>query len=106
MGLRRWVRARRITTPPAVVPLVVLGIIGILLVWAALDGFGAAIALVVIAITGELDDLDDGVLARVLVGVALDLLVMVVMWRLMKRLVAAWVRRQPPDPPRAGPMNG
>jgi hypothetical protein len=39
-------------------------------------------------------------------GAALAILVAVLGSYALRRLVAAWVRRQPPDPPRAGPMNG
>jgi hypothetical protein len=39
-------------------------------------------------------------------GAALAILVAVVGSYALRRLTAAWVRRQPPDPPRAGPMNG
>jgi ammonia channel protein AmtB len=103
MGLRRWVRARRITTPPEVVPLIVIGVVAIWVAWAVFDALNGILGAVEV-IVGVAEE-DVSLLASI-AGAVLATLAAVLGSYLLRRLVAGWVRRQPPDPPRAGPMDG
>ena len=88
--------AGRITTPPEVIPLVAMGFVAVVISLAAFDGFGALAVLIAALLTGDLsDEYVPGAVAMVL-----DLIVFAAAWVLLRRLVTAWVGRQPPEPPR------
>jgi hypothetical protein len=105
MRLREWVRRGRITTPPEVIPLVVVGIVAMLVAHLALSVIGAVVAIVYALFTEPEILWDEEVLPAYAVLAAAGGL-LVGGWRLVRRLVAGWFRRQPPDPPPSGPMNG
>ncbi len=102
MGLREWVRRGRITTPPPVLPLVLLGFLAIAVTYAVIEVL-AGVILFVETIVGDDEDLSP---LGVALGTALQTVIAVVGCWLLRRLTAEWARRQPPDPPPAGPMNG
>jgi hypothetical protein len=106
MRLREWVRRSRITTPPRgrqLVLLVLLGLLATYMAWAVFEALWAIVAVVEVLVTGPDEDVSIPAAAA---GAALAILVAVVGSYALRRLTAEWVRRQPPDPPRAGPMNG
>ncbi len=104
MRLREWVRARRITTPSPVLPLVGLGLLAIAVSWAVFGAL-AGIVLLVEVIVDDPSGAEDSGPVRVALGALLQVGIAVLGCFVLRRLVAGWVRRQPPDPPR-GPMTG
>jgi hypothetical protein len=102
MRLREWVRRGRATTPPPVLPLVLLGVLAIAVTYAVIEVL-AGVVLFVETLVG--DDEDVSALG-VALGAALQAVIAVAGCWLLRRFTAEWARRQPPDPPRPGPMNG
>ena len=102
MRLREWVRRGRVTTPPPVLPLVLLGFLAIAVTYAVIEVL-AGLVLLVETLVGDDEDLSP---LGVALGTALQTVIAVAGCWLLRRFTAEWVRRQPPAPPRAGPMNG
>ena len=88
-----------VTTPPEVIPLVVLGIVALLVAQLAL-GFFAMVVLVAVALVpgGGSYPVTPGTVAVTAAVLLVNLLLLVLGWRFVRRLVAGWVRRQPPEP--------
>jgi hypothetical protein len=88
-------RRRRFTTSPEVVPILVIAVVAM---------FVAQLAIGVVAIAwtllpgGESLPADAGLLAAGAAALALSALIMVLGWWFVRRLVAGWFRRQPPEP--------
>jgi hypothetical protein len=105
MRLREWVRRGRVTTtPPEAIPLVVIGPVASLVAQLAIGFFGS----LVLAIGELFVEPSYFWHPRILLLVPSQILLGVLMvlgWRFVRRLVAGWFRRQPPEPPR-GPMTG
>ena len=94
-----FLRGPRFTNPPEVVPLVIVGFMAVVVAHLAIGAFGA---LAVIAWTllpgGESLPSHPGWLLAGAAGLALDVLLVVLGWRFVRRLVVAWFHRQPPEP--------
>jgi hypothetical protein len=92
-------RRPRVTTPPEVIPLVVLGIVALLVAQLAL-GFFALVVLIAVALVpgGGAYPVTPGTVAATAAVLLVNLLLLVLGWRFVRRLVAGWVRRQPPEP--------
>jgi hypothetical protein len=97
MGLRRWVRTRRITTPPPVLPLVPIGILAICVAWAVFEAAWGILGLIEVLLGVADEDISAPASAA---GAVLATFVAVLGCYVLRLVVAAWVRRQPPDPPR------
>ena len=95
-----WFRPRpRVTTPPEAIPLVVLGMVATIVAWLAIDLAGALYGLAaVLAPGGESLPRAPWLLAAGAAGLVLNAVLLVLGWKLVRRLTAGWVRRQPPDP--------
>lgn len=92
-------RRPRVTNPPEVIPLVVVGAVALVVAQLALNLLGAVAALVYLLLPGaEALPTHPGWWLSGGALLALYGLLVVAGWKLVRRLVAGWFRRQPPQP--------
>ncbi len=92
-------RRPRVTNPPEVVPLVVLGFVAVCVAQLAIGFFGSVVAIAVALAPGGVPFPHQiGLIAAGAALLALNGLLLVLGWMFVRRLTAGWFRRQTPAP--------
>jgi hypothetical protein len=92
-------RRRRVTTPPEVVPLLVIAVVAVFVAQLTIGVFGSVAAIAWTLLPGgESLPAHPAWLAAGAATLALSALLMVLGWWCVRRLVTGWFRRQPPEP--------
>ena len=90
-------RRPRVTNPPEVIPLVVIGIVAFLVAQLAIGLFVSVVVIAYVLLPGG-ESIHPGWLLPSAVVFVPAVVLLVLGWKFVRRPIAGWFRRQPPQP--------